>query len=253
MRKLTFMRFVRIFSLACTGAVMASAQPAEAQETVFHIHKKGDTVSVANAVVTIDHVIEAGKTDAHGIVRVPDLEDGGHIIEVSAPGYQYIFDQFDSGPKVKLPIEVDLAVDTRQQNAVKGPATGLRFADFDRRRTKGVGTFLTRAQLDAATGRPLSNVLKMDAKAVIVSGPNAESFVASDGGAGSSGPCYATVVRDGIRVYPVADVSPPDLDKIFAEQLAGLELYSRAAIVPAELHDAAKCGALVIWSREAGK
>jgi hypothetical protein len=249
MRKLIYMRFVRIFSLACAGAVMASAQPAEAQETVFHVHKKGDTVSVANAVVTIDHVIEAGKTDAHGIVRVVDLEDGGHIIEVSAPGYQYIFDQFDSGPSVKLPIEVDLAVDTRQQNAVKGPTTGLRFADFDRRRTKGVGTFLTRAQLDGATGRPLANVLKMDAKAVIVSGPHAESFVAADGAANAASPCYAAVVRDGVRVYPVAGGNPPDLDRIFAEELAGVEFYSRAAIVPAELHDAAQCGALVLWSR----
>jgi hypothetical protein len=246
------MRFVRFFSLACAGAVMASAQPAEAQdshEAVIHIHKMGDTLSVANAVVTIDHVIEAGKTDAHGIVRVPELEDGGHIIEVSAPGYQYIFDQFDSGPSVKQPIEVDLAaIDTRQQNALKGPTTGLRFADFDRRRAKGGGTFLTRAQLDAAAGRPLSNVLKVDLNAVIASGPHAESFVASD--ANTSSPCYAAVVRDGVRVYPFADASPPDLDKIFAEQLAGLEFYPRAAIVPAELRDESKCGALVIWTRD---
>jgi hypothetical protein len=246
-------RFVRIFSLACAGAVMASAQPAEAQdshEAVIHVRKTGDTVSVANAVVTIDHVIEAGKTDAHGIVRVPELEDGGHIIEVSAPGYQYIFDQFDSGPSVKQPIEVDLAVDTRQQNAVKGPTTGLRFADFDRRRIKGVGTFLTRAQLDGATGRPLSNLLKIDAKAIIVSGPHAESFVALDTPANPSSPCYAAVVRDGVRIYPLAGASPPDLDKIFAEQLAALEFYPRPALVPAELRDASTCGALVLWSRD---
>ena len=38
-------------------------------------------------------------------------------------------------------------------------------------------------------------------------------------------------------------------DKIFTEQLAGLEYYSRPAMVPAELRDAAACGALVLWSR----
>jgi hypothetical protein len=247
------MRFVRIFSLACAGAVMASAQPAEAQDShdaVFHVHKLGDTVSVANAVVTIDHIIEAGKTDAHGIVRVPDLEDGGHIIEISAPGYQYIFDQFDSGPNVKQPIELDLAVDTRQ-TAVKGPTTGLRVADFDRRRTKGVGTFLTRAQLDKANGRPIANVLSIDLGASVVSERGGDFLVSSDPASGS-GPCYAAVVRDGIRIYPFTGANPPDLDKIFPEDLVGVEFYRRPALVPAELHDAATCGALVLWSRNGG-
>ena len=39
------------------------------------------------------------------------------------------------------------------------------------------------------------------------------------------------------------------LDKIFAEELTGIELYPRAATVPPELRDAATCGALVLWTR----
>jgi hypothetical protein len=65
----------------------------------------------------------------------------------------------------------------------------------------------------------------------------------------ASTPCYAAVVRDGLRIYPFTNASPPDLDKIFAEQLAGIELYAEAAKVPAELRDVARCGALVLWSR----
>jgi hypothetical protein len=250
------MRIVRMLSLACAGTVMVSAQPAGAQDVraaVIHIHKAGDTVSVVNAVVTIDHVIEAGKTDSRGIVRVEELEDGGHIIEVSAPGYQYIFDQFDSGPNVKQPIEIEvLALAPRA--ALKGPTTGLRFADFDRRRTGGQGTFLTKAQLDAAAGRPLANLLKVDAGASIVSGQRGGSFVALSAQPNPSNPCYAAVVRDGVRVYPVAGVAnPPDLDRIFAEQLAAVEFYPRPALVPAELRDASACGALVIWTREGAR
>ena len=60
-------------------------------------------------------------------------------------------------------------------------------------------------------------------------------------------------VRDGLRVYPFADAGPPDLDKIFAEELAGIELYARATSAPAELRDAAACGALVLWSRAANR
>ena len=69
--------------------------------------------------------------------------------------------------------------------------------------------------------------------------------------ASASKPCYAAVVRDGLRIYPLARAHPPDLDKIFAEQLVGIELYARSTTVPAELRDAATCGALVLWTRDA--
>ena len=44
--------------------------------------------------------------------------------------------------------------------------------------------------------------------------------------------------------------NPPDLDKIFAEEVTGIELDPRPATVPAELRDAASCGALVLWIRD---
>ena len=249
------MRIVRILYLTAAAATL-STQPADAQDfhaAVFHLHKAGDTVSVANATVTIDHVIEAGKTDAHGVVRVPELEDGGHIIEATAPGYEYIFDQFDSGPDIKQPIEIELPADTRQLNVVKGPMTDLHFAEFDRRRTKGVGTFFTRAQLDSATGRPIANLLRVNAGASLVSERGGEVLVASGAQPNAGSPCYAAVVRDGVRIYPATGATPPDLGKIFAEDLAGIEFYRQPSLVPAELHDASACGALVMWSRKQGK
>src|SRR6201994_1016459 len=100
------MRFVRVFSLASVGAVMLSARMAGAQDTrdvTIRLHRAGDTVSIRGAAVTIDHTIEAGNTDAAGIVRVPDLEDGGHIIEVVARGYQADFHNFVTGEKIKQP------------------------------------------------------------------------------------------------------------------------------------------------------
>src|SRR5262249_7633767 len=102
---------------------------------------------------------------------------------------------------------------------------------------------------DAASGRPLANLLKTDAGAFTVAGPHGESLLAMRSSASASSPCYAAVVRDGLRIYPFTGANPPDLDKIFAEELSGIELYARAATVPAELRDAATCGALVLWSR----
>jgi hypothetical protein len=238
--------------LASVGAALLSANEASAQGTrdvVLRLHRAGDTVSIRGAAVTIDHTIEAGFTDAAGIVRVPDLEDGGHIIEVVARGYQAYFDNFVTGEKIPMPIQLELLPVVASDTAkTKGQKTTLTLAGFDARRTKGQGKFFTRTQLDAATGRPLSNLLKTDAGAFFVNGPAGESELAMRSSSASSH-CYSAVVRDGLRIYPFPGAQPPDLDKIFAEQLSGIELYVRPATVPAELHDAASCGVLVLWSR----
>lgn len=216
------------------------------------MHKAGDTASVRNATVTVDHVIEAGVTDASGKVRIPDLEDGGHIVEAVATGYESIFDNFTSGPDVKQPIEFELRA-VPPPAKPKGQNTELHFAGFESRRAKAVGTFFTRAQLDKARGRPMTNLLKIDANAVIVAGPGAESYAALSSQPTAAGPCYAAVVLDGLRVYPFTGAKPPDLDKLFAEQFVGVEFYPRPALVPAELKDASTCGALVLWSGDANR
>jgi hypothetical protein len=243
------------------GAAVLSARAAGAQDTrevAIRLHRAGDsTVAIRGAAVTIDHTIEAGYTDSAGIVRIPDLLDGGHIIEAVARGYQAYFDNFNSGASSRQPIQLELlpipASDTAK---AKGQKTSLTFAAFDARRTKGQGRFFTRTELDAASGRPLSNLLKTDVGAFFAPGPHGESLLAMkspQGATSASSPCYAAVVRDGLRIYPFAGATPPDLDKIFAEQLAGIELYGGAATVPLELHDAATCGALILWTRDGGR
>jgi hypothetical protein len=249
------MRIVHVLCLAFLSAATMSPHAAGAQdspEVVICLHRSGDTTSIRGATVTLDHTIEAGTTDSSGIVRVPDLPEGGHIIEVVARGYQAYFDNFNTGPSVPQPIQLALIpIQASDTATAKGQPTALTFAGFNARRTKGQGKFFTHAQLDAASGRPLANLLKTDAGAFIVPGPHGESHLAKQSPSSASSPCYATVVRDGVRIYPFPGAQPPDLDKIFAEQLVALELYARPATVPADLHDTAACGALVLWTRDA--
>lgn len=251
------MRIVRVLCLAFVGAALLSAHAAGAQDTrevILRLRRAGDTLSIRGAAVTIDHTLEAGNTDAAGIVRIPDLLDGGHIIEVVARGYQAYFDNFITGANVKQPIQLELLpVSASDTLKAKGQTTKLMFAGFAARRTKGQGKFFARVQLDVASGRPLANFLKTDASAFIVAGPRGESQLAARSPAGKASPCFAAVVRDGVRIYPFAGVNPPDLDKIFAEQLAAIEFYARPASVPAELRDAATCGALVLWTRDGAR
>ena len=251
------MRIVRLLCLASVGAAMLSARVAGAQDTrevVIRLHRAGDTVSIRGAAVTIDHTIEAGNTDAAGIVRIPDLEDGGHIIEVVARGYQAYFDNFMSGANIPQPIQLELLPVAASDTAkAKGQKTDLKFAGFDARRTKGQGKFFTRAQLDAPPDvrLPISS-RRMRARSSRRDRTESRNSPCGHRRAASS-PCYAAVVRDGVRIYPFPGANPPDLDKIFAEQLVGIELYARPATVPAELRDAATCGALVLWTRDGNR
>jgi hypothetical protein len=245
------MKISHALYLASAAAAMLLARPSNAQDTrtvVLRFRKAGDTVAIRNAQITIDHTIDAGLTDSAGMVRIPDLEDGGHIVEAVARGYQAFFDKFVSGPRERMPIDLEILA-VAATVTVKGQPTELRVAGFDPRRAKAQGKFFTLAQLKAANGRPLSNLLKLDAGAFIATGPRDESFLASKAQSRPSAACYAAVVRDGLRIYPFEGATPPDLDKIFTDDLAGVEYYAGAASAPAELREVATCGALVLWRR----
>src|SRR5689334_19402791 len=105
------MRIVQVSRLASLGAAVLFARAAGAQDArdvVFRVQRAGDTLSIRGATVTIDHSIEAGNTDSAGLVKVRDLEDGGHIVEVVARGYQAYFDNFKSGASIPQPILLEL-------------------------------------------------------------------------------------------------------------------------------------------------
>lgn len=243
------MKITHALYLLSTVAGVLLAPQANAQDSrtvVLRFRKAGDTVAIRNAQITIDHTIDAGTTDSAGIVRIPDLEDGGHIVEAVAHGYQAFFDKFMSGPNASMPIDLEILA-APETVIPKGQPTELRVTGFAQRRALGQGKFFTLAQLKEADGRPLANFLKVDAGAGITTGPKGESYLASPTQPGAPAPCYAAVVRDGLRIFPFETATPPDLDKIFTDDLTSIELYSNAA--PAELRDIAKCGLLMLWSR----
>lgn len=242
------MKIVHSLLLAAIACMALSAPIAaqDARTVILRFRKAGDTVAIRGAQITIDHTIDAGLTDSLGIVRVPDLDDGGHIVEAVARGYQAFFDKFTSGPTVRMPIDLEILAVVAPPKP-KGEATSLTVQGFDGRRAKGAGKFFTPAQLTAANGRPLANFLKLDAGAFLTAGPNGESFLASRANSKPGAPCYAAVIRDGLRVYPFENATPTDLDKIFTDDLSRIELY--ATTLPADLQGAGRCGALVLWSR----
>ena len=160
-----------------------------------------------------------------------------------------------------------------------------KLREFDRRRSMGIGRFLTEADLEKDQYRRLSDVLRKlpgitiaRSKGKAGVSPLAEFAVSSRGSAtiehespifGKN--CPIAIWLDGVPVYRGLDrgaasnpafgnrgAQPPgrideppyDINSIMTNQIAAIEFYAGPATMPPELNATqGTCGALVIWTK----
>jgi TonB-dependent receptor-like protein len=157
-----------------------------------------------------------------------------------------------------------------------------KLREFDRRRSNGIGHFITEAELEKDQSRKLSDVLQrlpgtMMVRPKKVGGFSSSAvFVVSSRGSATiehvspifGRNCPVAVWLDGVPVYrgldrsaaspafggppPPGQVSEPpfDINSIMTNHVAAIEFYSGPATMPAELNvTQGTCGALVIWTK----
>jgi hypothetical protein len=131
---------------------------------------------------------------------------------------------------------------------VRAPAPHLPLAGtgFYSRRKAGIGTFLTRADIESARPRSLSDFLRRR-----VSGVELTPSIAGTAHASMRGnvtrDCPIQFYLDGVQTLglEVDDVKPYDVE--------GLEIYRGAASVPVAFNKGtAACGAIVVWTKGRG-
>src|SRR5688572_1034395 len=158
-----------------------------------------------------------------------------------------------------------------------------KLREFDRRRSSGIGRFLTEADLVNDQDRQLSDVLKKLPGTMMVRAKGRSAvYVASSRGSATmehESPtfgknCPIAIWLDGVPVYRGLDrgaVSNPafpnkapskelvqsrmdeppfDINSIMTNHVAAIEFYAGPATMPAELNATqGTCGALVIWTK----
>jgi hypothetical protein len=131
---------------------------------------------------------------------------------------------------------------------VRAPAPHLPLAGtgFYSRRKAGIGTFLTREDIESARPRSLSDFIRRR-----VSGVELTSGIAGTAHASMRGniarDCPIQFYLDGVQTLAleVDDVKPYDVE--------GLEIYRGAASVPVAFNrGTAACGAIVVWTKGRG-
>lgn len=138
--------------------------------------------------------------------------------------------------------------------AVRIRGTDLRsplgLGGFDERRTRGIGTFVTREEIERRQTNRLSDVLRGRRGLTLVRTPTGGYGVRFGLASGRQRRCIPDLWIDGQRARGM------EIDDIPASTVEGIELYSSIATVPFQFSTSGagteRCGTIVVWSRPPG-
>lgn len=130
--------------------------------------------------------------------------------------------------------------------------------EFEARRARGIGRFITAAELRQLDERPFTGVLRTRLSSLAqqngaggVNLYNRSQMPPKALLAGGSSRCFVQIVMDGVLIYSMSGAdSPPDVSEFLTRNFDGVEYYGSVSETPAEYRSpGAACGTLILWSR----
>ncbi len=235
-------------------ALLAGALPAAAQDDRAVLQATVTSASTGEplrgAQVSVYGVRRRGTTDERGFLRLDGIPHGQREVEIRLLGHQTqrLTLALERGATRELTVALVVA-----PIAVAGVATdahrsswGGRMLDaqgfYERQRT-GMGTFLTREQIESQNPSSLGAFVRRHTRVQV----STNTYSATTGGRRvRRGPnsCPPSYVVDGFTLpgFHIDDIRP--------EQVEAVEIYSGASAVPPAFNrGSALCGVVVIWTR----
>lgn len=250
-------------SLCACHAVLAVAVwalPLTAQRSlVGAVLTDPGELRLAGAEILFTDLHRSARSDSLGRFQMVDVPPGTHSLLVRLNGF-YPWVGTLTLPDTQS-IEVDFLlkpISTRLApvgvNAL-GTLPNVRLAEFEERRQRGVGQFLTADVFDKNQDRRLSDILGGRIP-VLTHGIGAHGVLVStrDG----KPDCRVQVVVNGMTVYNGSDGQMEfDVDMLDARDIIGLEYYSVAntparynvTAIAAGWAGGAACGTVIIWTK----
>ena len=254
----------------CTALLLATqVGPIEAQGSVTGRVTDQALNPVGDAEVEIIEIRARTRTDSTGRfvfrgvpsgpqrLRVRRLGFGPVSMEVRVPDRDSVVVHIRLTPSAQLLPAVP--VEDSQRSAVN-----YRLKDFERRRSSGVGQFLTATDLASERSKPLGDVVVRLRGTYVVRSATAACLTATRGSqsfqnsaSGWCGNqlvggayCPVAVFVDGHLSYAGHDEEVFNLNRLHADEVAGIEFYVGAGTMPREFGaPRGTCGALVIWTK----
>jgi hypothetical protein len=236
---------------ALLGAAHAGAQEGTSALLVTATSQESGS-PVPGARVSVVGTGIAGTTDARGTLRMVGVPAGVQTVEVRRLGYATRLKLVSLEPGRSSAVVFALEVEAIPVAAIRVEAEArdwgaeyLEAAGFDRRRKNGVGSFITRAELDRRKPTYLSDALRVvPGIRFQPNGIRGDAYVTMARNAGGPG-CPIQYFVDGTLIGPGFNI-----DEIEARDVEGLEIYRGASQVPPEFNRRnAACGVIAVWTR----
>ncbi|HEV2145796.1 MAG TPA: carboxypeptidase regulatory-like domain-containing protein [Longimicrobiaceae bacterium] len=233
------------------GAVHARAQEGTSALLVTAASQASGS-PVMGARVTVVGTGISGTTDTRGTLRMVGVPSGVQTVEVRRLGYATRLKLVSLEPGRSAALDFSLEVEAIPVAAIRVEAKArdwgaeyLEAAGFARRRRIGLGSFITRADLERRNPTFLSDALRtvpgIHFQPNGIRGDAYVTMVRSSGGP----PCPIQYYVDGTLIGPGFNI-----DEIRATDVQGLEVYRGASQVPPEFNRrTAACGVIAVWTR----
>ncbi len=245
-----------ISALLAPGTISAQQKPTVRIMGVFD-DDTGQPV-VGAEVVDVATNTKALTSEA-GMIPLTWLAPGTTLLQVRKIGYASKIIPVTISPADTEPITVILkptgTVLPQVVTKAAAPVTG-KLAEFEQRRAIGMGKFLTRDEIMKHPNSRAADLMLMIGGVHIVHPRNnsaaaylAVNRVSTSARTGMS-ECLAGIVLDGAVVYSGNPGEQPyDINQLTPEQLAGVEVYTGGATVPAQYNATrASCALVIIWT-----
>lgn len=223
--------------------------PAQEQETtgsiVVTVRSADSATPLKGALIFVEGGGFVGVTDGSGSARLTGMAPGFRVVETRILGYSRGRAEVAVRATRTAAVEFDLAVDPIEvaQVVVRARPSARTRNGFTGREQRGMGTYVTREEIEALNPRFLSEVLRRVAGISLQ--PNqlgGSARLAIRGNPNQRCPVQYFVDGTKTAFFNIDDVRPQDVE--------GLEIYRGAASVPIRFNVGnASCGVILIWTR----
>lgn len=201
------------------------------------------------AVVSLDGAVNVA-TNLDGEFRIADVTPGQHVLQVRRIGFRRALVTIDfpaNDPGIEVEIELDPVPVELPEVVVEGERTLYaygRLRDFYERRSRGVGHFITRWDLEKRVPRLVSEALFGVPGLQVTPGPlGLNSIRMADPSLSCQTPLFfldGSLIRGG---NPDEFLTPQDVE--------GIEIYTRITEVPPVFtrQSGSNCGVIAVWTR----
>jgi hypothetical protein len=197
--------------------------------------------SVEMTLVGVASPTATALTDPGGEFTMKPVPPGDYVVRITRLGYKEIQDTIGlaDGPPARLTAYLTPeAIDLPPMVVMVEQGTPPKMLGFERRRAQGIGTFLTRADIEKRHATRVTDLFRTVPGIRVV--PTRQT---GDGILTMRGGCRPALIIDGTPVYGGLSLdmamTPHDIEGIEVYGLAGTPIeYSRS-----------QCGTVMVWTR----